>query len=290
MRADRRRARGRICLAGSELRTPTMGERRAPNMLWAEVRTATHGLREPARTRRGSDMAPRPALLRPSGGAMRTEPATAERAAAEQSSPRPRGGFGQERRMGNFEAGEEGLKLVGARQAAGACPVPDPAAQWVEGGEASPGDEGVTRLARPTDWTRERLAKEYGLTAAFVGVAKLAAVLGIAPSTIYGHMRAGRFFLPYRMLNASPMVRVDDLADWLGSPDGVVAPGEARLGRRRAGRPSEEGESSAKHGESDARVDKIVAAALRSMGMEPEVSRKAKAKSPRKLGPRVKPK
>ena len=182
------------------------------------------------------------------------------------------------------------MELVGAKPAAGACPVPDSEARWVGGGEATSGDEGVSRLARPTDWTRERLAKEFGLTAAFVGVAKLAAVLGIAPSTIYGHMRAGRFFLPYRMFNASPMVRVDDLAAWLGSPEGVVAAGEPRLGRQRAGRPSEKEESSAEPRDSDARVDKIVAAALRSMGMEPEVSRKAKAKSPRKLGPRVKPK
>ena len=190
--------------------------------------------------------------------------------------------------MGNFEAGEEGLKLVGAKPAAGACPDPVSEAQWVEGGEASSGGEGASRLARSTVWTRERLAKEFGVTAAFVGVAKLAAVLGIAPSTIYGHMRAGRFFLPYRMLNASPMVRVDDLSDWLGSPDGVIAAGEPRLGRRRTGTPSEEGESSSKPGDSDDRVDQIVAAALRSMGMEPEVARKAKPT--RKLGPRANPK
>ncbi|ATQ75806.1 hypothetical protein CR152_15675 [Massilia violaceinigra] len=190
--------------------------------------------------------------------------------------------------MENFEAGEEGLKLVGARQAAGACPVPVSEAQWVEGGEASSGGEGASRLARSTGWTKERLAKEFGVTAAFVGVTKLAAVLGIAPSTIYGHMRAGRFFLPYRMLNASPMVRVDDLADWLGSPDGVIAAGEPRLGRRRVATPSEEGESSATPGDSDARVDRIVAAALRSMGMESTVLRKAK--TPRKLSPRATPK
>ncbi len=66
---------------------------------------------------------------------------------------------------------------------------------------------------------RMTLISEFHIESAFVGVAKLAKILGLAPTTIYGYMRAGKFFIPYRMFNTSPMVCIDDLVDWYCSRD-----------------------------------------------------------------------
>lgn len=74
----------------------------------------------------------------------------------------------------------------------------------------------------------EKLMARLGVDAALIGVPKLARILGIAPSTIYAYMRSGRFFMPYRLVNGSPMVRVDDLIDWYASADGEVRPGSPR--------------------------------------------------------------
>lgn len=63
------------------------------------------------------------------------------------------------------------------------------------------------------------LMSEFGINSVFVGVPKLAGILGLASSTIYGYMRRRVFFIPYRMINTTPMVRLDDLVDWYCSPD-----------------------------------------------------------------------
>lgn len=76
--------------------------------------------------------------------------------------------------------------------------------------------------------TLETLMTRLGVEAALIGVPKLARILGIAPSTIYAYIRSGRFFMPYRLVNGSPMVRVDDLIQWYASADGEVRPGSPR--------------------------------------------------------------
>ena len=58
------------------------------------------------------------------------------------------------------------------------------------------------------------LAAQFHIDSLFVPVPKLARALGLSPSTIYGYIRDGKFFLPYRNFNKSPMVKFADLVDW----------------------------------------------------------------------------
>lgn len=62
---------------------------------------------------------------------------------------------------------------------------------------------------------RAALLRDFHIEAAFVGVPKLARILGLAPSTIYAHVRAGVFFIPHRMMNTTTMFLVDDVVDWI---------------------------------------------------------------------------
>lgn len=71
---------------------------------------------------------------------------------------------------------------------------------------------------------REMLVKEFFIESAFVGVPKLARILGIAPTTIYAYIRQGTFFLPYRMINKTVMVSLADLAEWYCSPQSSIEP------------------------------------------------------------------
>lgn len=75
----------------------------------------------------------------------------------------------------------------------------------------------------------ESLMHRLGIDSALVGVPKLARAIGLGSSTIYAYMRDGRFFMPYRLVNGTPMVRVDDLVDWYLSPDFDVRPTVAVL-------------------------------------------------------------
>ena len=62
---------------------------------------------------------------------------------------------------------------------------------------------------------RAALLRDFHIEAAFIGVPKLARILSLAPSTIYGHVRAGVFFIPHRMMNTTTMFLVDDVVDWM---------------------------------------------------------------------------
>lgn len=70
--------------------------------------------------------------------------------------------------------------------------------------------------------TRARLAADFQIDSMFVGVPKLSRILGIAPSTINGQIRAGVFFIPYRKFGTMSVVSLDDLAEWYCSSEGVV--------------------------------------------------------------------
>ncbi|AHI78156.1 hypothetical protein BTRA_3393 [Burkholderia thailandensis USAMRU Malaysia  len=76
-----------------------------------------------------------------------------------------------------------------------------------------------TERRMTADEARESLARQYRIESAFVRVAQLSKILGIAAPTIYTAMREGRFFLPHRMLCSMPAVRLDDLADWYSSQE-----------------------------------------------------------------------
>jgi hypothetical protein len=70
------------------------------------------------------------------------------------------------------------------------------------------------------DRARDMLAARYGIKSAFVRVGCLAEVLGMAEPTIYAHMRTGAFFMPFRRLNSTPVVKLDDLVEWYCAHDG----------------------------------------------------------------------
>lgn len=69
--------------------------------------------------------------------------------------------------------------------------------------------------------------RRFGIDSALIGVPKLARTLGMGASTLYTYMRTGTFFMPYRLVNGTPMVKVDDFIDWYLSSGGDVRPGSA---------------------------------------------------------------
>ncbi|MES2149884.1 MAG: hypothetical protein V4508_08820 [Pseudomonadota bacterium] len=118
-------------------------------------------------------------------------------------------------------------------------------------------------------FVRMTLINEFHIESAFIGVPKVARILGLAPTTIYGYMRQGTFFIPYRLFNTSPMVCIDDLVEWYCSrKDMLFAVGEGDGLREFPGMataavaPRREVES-----QRDS-ADRLVAEALASMGLE----------------------
>lgn len=61
---------------------------------------------------------------------------------------------------------------------------------------------------------RARLQREFHITALFIPAKTVACVLGVSPSTIYAYIRTDAFFLPYRLINKTPMISLDDLVEW----------------------------------------------------------------------------
>ncbi|MGF6273872.1 hypothetical protein ABIB38_002250 [Massilia sp. UYP11] len=127
------------------------------------------------------------------------------------------------------------------------------------------------------DRYRAKLIAQYKLDSEYIGVSQLARILGISPSAIYGHMRSGRFFLPYRMFNAAPKIFIDDLVEWHCSGRGVVPAFGAKPWRELAGDDQEgdggEGRALSK-AEVDAAVHKAADDAMRSMGIDPSSRRR----------------
>jgi len=68
------------------------------------------------------------------------------------------------------------------------------------------------------------LAGEFSIDSALVGVPKLSRVIGLSPSTIYAHLRSGKFPIRYRVINKTPMVSLDDLAAWYCAPAPELRP------------------------------------------------------------------
>jgi len=131
-------------------------------------------------------------------------------------------------------------------------------------------------------WARKHLIATYKLDSAFIGVTQLALLLGIAPSTIYTHMRAGRFFLPYRLFNATPKVCIDDLIEWYCSGESVIPAYGAKPAR--FSKAFQEGAGDEHLGEQfkrglsreevNAAMDKAADDALRALGIDPASRKK----------------
>lgn len=104
--------------------------------------------------------------------------------------------------------------------------------QLDEGGSAQDMSAGQQPTADDIERAKAWLAREFGIDAALVGVPKLSRVMGVSASTIYAHMRAGKFAIRYRMLNTTPMVSMDDLARWYcDPPEAAPAPPPAEPSR-----------------------------------------------------------
>ena len=73
---------------------------------------------------------------------------------------------------------------------------------------------GRTELEIERDALRDRLRREFHITALFIPAKTVACVLGVSPSTIYAYIRTDAFFLPYRLINKTPMISLDDLVEW----------------------------------------------------------------------------
>lgn len=134
--------------------------------------------------------------------------------------------------------------------------------------EAVPVDQQAMAQARKTH-VRMTLIQQFHLDSAFIGVPKLASILGLSPSTVWGYIRERKFFIPYRMFNKSPVVCIDDLVDWYCASDGLIRgemapePPAAAASRSDAG------------GERDSDIDDAVAQALASIGIDPKSKRRS---------------
>lgn len=128
-----------------------------------------------------------------------------------------------------------------------------------------------TELAIEREALRERLRREFHISALFIPVKTVAAVLGLSPSTIYAYIRVGEFFLPYRLINKTPMVALDDLVSWcLQSNDWRQAAPKAEptlLQVEPAPDLASFSERLARH--RDSPVDRAVAETLSQLGLAP---------------------
>ena len=109
------------------------------------------------------------------------------------------------------------------------------------------------------------LASEFSIDSAFVGVPKLSRVIGLSPSTIYAHLRSGKFPIRYRVVNKTPMVSLDDLAAWYCMPAPELMPAEA-LPPTDARMPSPE--------DGEGWVDALADRAMRDIGATPSSRRR----------------
>ncbi len=185
------------------------------------------------------------------------------------------------------ETGWVALSAASEGRRAGSNGAGGDAQSWTgQGGKEPPDDCFAANGARCNiEAAREALSRRHGLRSEFVGVGKLSKILGIAPATIYGHMRTGRFFLPYRLFNVSPMVSLDDLARWYGSEAGVVPAFGAKPARKPAWMREDDDHEGREEGrgltqaEVNAEIEKAAAAAMREMGLEPSKRRRVKRRA-----------
>lgn len=78
----------------------------------------------------------------------------------------------------------------------------------------------------------EVLLAKHGIDTVMVSIPRIARALGYAPATLYGYIKNGDFFLPYRVVQGSPMVAVDDFLNWCCSRESEVLPGSKQSGQR----------------------------------------------------------
>lgn len=136
-------------------------------------------------------------------------------------------------------------------------------------GQATASISRVDMEAAKRTHVRMTLVQQFHVESAFIGVPKLATILGLSPSTVWGYMREGKFFIPYRMFNKSPMVCIDDLVEWYCAPDGVSLGCASQLHEPPLVHARTLDAKSARAKE----TDEAVAHALASIGIDPKSKR-----------------
>lgn len=151
------------------------------------------------------------------------------------------------------------------------------ASKSLEGTAAGSGEEDPTgqvdSAARKTT-VRMRLIAQYKLNSAFIGVSQLATILGRSTSAIYADIRAGRFMLPYRYFNKTPMVCIDDLVEWYCSASRVVPAFGARPEFPAPTEGEDGGGRALSWDEVNAAIDKAADDASRAVGVDPSSRRR----------------
>lgn len=72
------------------------------------------------------------------------------------------------------------------------------------------GESSVDKLALVGE-----LKREFGIESKLIQIPVLAKVVGMKKATLYLHAREGTLFIPHRYINKTPVVDIDDLAEWL---------------------------------------------------------------------------
>lgn len=141
----------------------------------------------------------------------------------------------------------------------------------------------LASVASRTEKLRGRLIARYQLDSEYIGVTQLGLILGMSPSSIYAHIRAGTFFLPYRLFNATPKIFIDDLVEWHCSGVGVAQAFAPKPEKRQAPILNDSGQEvrALSRQEINDAVDQAAAHALRSMGIDPSSRRPRKSSRPR---------
>ena len=143
--------------------------------------------------------------------------------------------------------------------------------------QSTPLDDAPDASALARKSHRSRLVAQYNLDSEYIGVGQLARILGLSASAIYGHIRAGRFFLPYRLFNAAPKIFIDDLVEWHCSGQGVV-PAFCEKPSRETAVDEEDGAGgkgrALSRAEVNEAVEKAAEDAMRAMGIEPSKRRR----------------
>jgi len=115
---------------------------------------------------------------------------------------------------------------------------------------------------------RATLVAQFQIESALIGVPKVARIVGLSPSTIYTYMRQGTFFMPYRLVNGTAMVSMDDLVDWYCSTVNVKFPAAART---ETPLPEQEVDPIEEHGEPAGEPEdlagRLAAQAIKAMGL-----------------------
>jgi hypothetical protein len=184
-----------------------------------------------------------------------------------QSAPETKDGF-----LGAPLGNAKPSSQIGAPSGAPRANEPRPDADAGDGPGASKTDLGADAGTSRRAWVRTTLIQEYRLASALIGVPKLALIMGLSPSTIWSHMRQRKFPIPYRMVNTTPMVGIDDLVDWYCARDDLIFPAEADAEPTLRASPRDKAEEERKRRDDD--TDAIVNDALAKLGIPPRRRRR----------------